>query len=364
VGSFVIRGKKLDIPIIQGGMGVGISLGGLAGAVMAEGGMGTISAANPGFKKPEFFKKPLESNLAAFAEEIAKARKIANGRGMLAVNIMVKGSNYAAMVTQAVKNCVDVIVSGAGLPLELPKFTKGTNVAMAPIVSSAKAAQVICRSWERKHEVYPDFIVVEGAQAGGHLGFSDSELVSESSKDLKTIVTEVLSTIKPFEEKAGRKIPVVAAGGIFTGSDINDVLEAGSSAVQMGTRFIPTFECDASEAYKQAFINAKKEDIVITKSPAGLPGRAIKTSLTKRLETEERIKPKWCVGCLQGCSPKSTVYCISEALINAANGDLAEHALVFTGTNGYKIEKIKSVQETVRQLMSECEDAAGGVVNG
>jgi len=348
-----IKGKRLEIPIIQGGMGIGVSLGGLAGAVMAEGGMGTISAANPGFRKADFHKKPLLSNLEAFAEEIAKAREIAKGSGMLAVNIMVKGSNYAALVKQAVEHKVDAIISGAGLPLELPKFIKGTNIAIAPIVSSAKAAQVICRSWERKHGITPDFVVVEGADAGGHLGFSKEELKTGDHKDLKTLVTEVIDVVAPFAQKVGRNIPIIAAGGIFTGEDIADYMKIGADGVQIGTRFIGTHECDADDAYKQKFINAKAGDIILTKSPAGLPGRAIKTSLTTTLETQDRIPPKWCVNCLETCVPKTTVYCISEALINAANGQLDEHALVFTGTNGHRIERLTSVKETIDELMHE-----------
>ena len=348
-----IKGKKLDIPIIQGGMGIGISLGSLAGAVMAEGGMGCISAANPGFKKPQFHKFPLRTNLEAFAEEIAKAREIAKGSGMLAVNIMVKGSNYAALIKQAVEHKVDAIISGAGLPLELPKFVKGTDIAIAPIVSSAKAAQVICRSWDRKHNVLPDFVVVEGPDAGGHLGFSKEDLETGNHKDLKTLVTEVIEVITPFANKIGRKIPVIAAGGIFTGKDMAEQIKNGATAVQMGTRFIATHECDADAAYKQKFIDAKKGDVILTKSPAGLPGRALKTTLTTTLENQDRIPPKWCVDCLEPCVPKTTVYCISEALINAANGQLDEHALVFTGINGYRINRITSVKETIAELMHE-----------
>ena len=355
-----IKDKVLDVPIIQGGMGIGVSLGGLAGAVMGQGGMGTISAANPGFRKATFHKKPLLANLEALAEEIAKARKIAKGKGMLAVNIMVKGTNYAALVKQAVTHRVDAIISGAGLPLELPKFVEGTGIAIAPIVSSSKAAQVICRSWDRKHGVAPDFVVVEGADAGGHLGFSREELETGQHKDLKTLVKEVIQAVEPFAQKIGRKIPVIAAGGIFTGEDIAEYVKIGAAGVQMGTRFIGTHECDADIGFKQRFLDASADDVILTKSPAGLPGRALRTSLTTTLETVDRIPPKWCVDCLEPCIPKTTVYCISEALINAANGSLAEHALVFTGINGHRMNKLTSVKETIDELMAEYR----GVMNG
>lgn len=358
-----IKNQVLDVPIIQGGMGIGVSLGGLAGAVMKQGGMGTISVANPGFQKSDFQKQPLLRNLQALAEEIGKAREIAKESGMLAVNIMVKGSNYAAYVKQAVGSKVDAIISGAGLPLELPKLVKGTDIAIAPIVSSAKAIQVICRSWERKHGVAPDFVVVEGPEAGGHLGFSKEELEAKTHKDLKTLLNEVMEAIKPYAKKVGRKIPVFAAGGIFTGADIATYVKAGAAGVQMGTRFIGTHECDAHEAFKARFLEAAEADIVLTKSPAGLPGRALRTSLTTALETTDRIAPKWCVDCLEPCIPKETVYCISEALINAAKGQLDEHALVFTGTNGYRINEIVSVKAMIDELMHEYKLHMGGLIH-
>jgi len=351
--------KEITIPVIQGGMGIGVSLGNLAGAVMKQGGMGTISAANPGFRKPEFQRKPLLSNLEALGEEIRKARVIAKDKGMLAVNIMVKGTNYAAYVKQAVVNKVDAIISGAGLPLELPKLVKDSGIAIAPVVSSAKAAQVICRSWDRKHGVAPDFVVVEGPDAGGHLGFSREELEDGSHQSLKEILLEVLEVVKPFAEKVGRKIPVFAAGGIFTGEDIAEYVKLGAAGVQMGTRFIGTHECDANDGFKQRFLDAEEDDIILTKSPAGLPGRALRTSLTTALETVDRVPPKWCVDCLDPCIPKTTVYCISEALMNAADGNLEEHALVFTGVNGHRINKLASVKEVVDELMIEFATSMG-----
>ena len=356
-----IKDMVLDVPIIQGGMGIGVSLGGLAGAVMNQGGMGTISAANPGFRKASFHKKPLLSNLEAIAEEINKARDIAKGKGMLAINIMVKGSNYAAYVKQAVAGKVDAIISGAGLPLELPKFVKGSGIAIAPIVSSGKAAQVICRSWDRRHGVVPDFVVVEGPDAGGHLGFSKEALEAGTHQDLKEILGEVIDVVGPYAKKVGREIPVVAAGGIFTGEDIAKYVKLGAAGVQMGTRFIGTHECDANLAFKERFLKATEADVTLTKSPAGLPGRALKTSLTTTLETVDRVPPKWCVDCLEPCVPKTTVYCISEALMNAADGKLDEHALVFTGINGHRIDKIMSVKEVIAELMQEYARHKGGL---
>ena len=354
-----IKNKTMEVPIIQGGMGVGVSLGGLAGAVMAEGGMGCISAANPGFKRDDFFKKPNEANLTQFALEIKKARAISASKGLLAVNIMVAGSTYTQLVKQAVESGVDAIISGAGLPLELPQLVAGSDVAIAPIVSSAKAASLICRSWERKHGVLPDFIVIEGSEAGGHLGFSKEELVAGTQKDLQTILHETIEVVRQIEERIGRKIPIFVAGGIFDGHDIAKYIEAGADGVQMGTRFIGTHECDAPASYKQQFIEATPSDIVLTRSPAGLPGRAMANSFVQKLATVDRLPPNWCINCLKPCKPRETVYCISEALINAVQDKVAD-GLVFTGTNGYKIEKLASVKEVIKQLTHDFATATGG----
>ena len=358
--KILIKDKWLNVPIIQGGMGIGVSLGNLAGHVMLEGGMGTISAANPGFKKPDFFKKPLASNLQALKEEIEKAREIAKGHGLLAVNVMVKGTNYASLVRLAVANKVDAIICGAGLPLELPKLVKGSNVAIAPIVSSAKAAMVICRSWERKHDKYPDFVVIEGPKAGGHLGYTEEDLETNQAQSLEDIFFEVKQALKSFEEKAKRFIPIFVAGGIYDGKDIKKYLELGANGVQMGTRFIGTHECDASVDFKRQFILASEEDIILTKSPAGLPGRVIRTSLTDKLGKKARINPKWCVNCLETCEPKTTIYCISEGLINAVNGEIDEHALVFSGINGWRINELQFVKDVFKELTTDVE----GEVNG
>jgi len=353
-----IKNKTLDVPIIQGGMGVGISLGNLAGSVMAQGGMGTISAANPGFARENFQQASLVCNVEQLAIEVEKARKVAKGRGILAVNIMVASSTYVQLVEQAVKSQVDVIVCGAGLPLELPALVKGSDVAIAPIVSSGRAAKVICRSWLRKYDVLPDFIVVEGPNAGGHLGFSKEELVDGSHKNLLEILEDVLAAVKPFTEASGRDIPIFVAGGVHTGCDLAMYIKAGAAGVQLGTRFIGTYECDASDAYKAQFVAATEEEVVLVKSPAGLPGRALNNRFVKRMEAE-RVPPNWCIGCLQTCHPKETPYCISEALINAAIGKV-EEGLIFTGTNGWRIDEICHVKDVIEEIMIEF----GGAMNG
>lgn len=343
----------MDIPIIQGGMGVGVSLGNLAGHVALEGGMGVISTAHPGYRSPDFEKDSLKANLRELKNEIVKAKEIARGKGIVAVNVMVAIKDYAKMVEQSIKSGVDAIISGAGLPLNLPKYVEDTKIKIAPIVSSGKAANLILRTWDRKYNKAPDFIVIEGSDAGGHLGFKKQDIVDQATQKLSDILADVLKAVEPYIEKYKQKIPVFVAGGIFTGKDIQKYLDLGASGVQMATRFIATHECDASQAYKEAFINSQAEDIELVGSPVGMPGRAILTPLTKKLAAGENFPVKKCYNCLIPCNPKTTAYCISGALIEAARGNL-EEGLVFSGTNGYRNQKIVSVKELINELMEEC----------
>lgn len=262
---------------------------------------------------------------------------------------MVALTDYAGMVEVAVKNKIDAIISGAGLPLNLPGLVKDTKIKLAPIVSSGKAAKLICKTWDRKFKVAPDFIVIEGSEAGGHLGFHKEDVLNKTTAKLADIFKEVKETIQPFVEKYQKEIPVFVAGGIYDSKDIQEYLDLGADGVQMATRFICTKECDASDEYKQAFIDAKKEDIEIVKSPVGMPGRAIMTKLTEKLKAGERIPVKRCYNCLVPCDIKTTPYCISDALINAVKGNLDE-GLVFSGSNGYRNDKIVSVKELMDEL--------------
>jgi NAD(P)H-dependent flavin oxidoreductase YrpB (nitropropane dioxygenase family) len=341
------KGKHLDIPIIQGGMGIGVSLGNLAGHVMKEGGMGVISAAQPGYRDPDFRRDPFTANIKALKVEIKKAREIAQGKGLLGVNIMVAAQQYDRYASEIGMLDIDVIISGAGLPLELPNLIKNEDIALAPIVSSGKAAYLLCRRWFQRYLRYPDFIIIEGPLAGGHLGFSWDELKAHSEQTLESIFEDCKKAL----EDLGQNIPLVVAGGIYTGTDIADFLKKGAAAVQMATRFIATFECDAHENFKQMFLSAKKEDIDFVISPSGYPGRAIVNEFVTLMRTQ-RIPPIQCVNCLRPCKPATTPYCITEALINAVSGDV-DHGLVFTGTNGYRIDKIVSVHALIDELVNE-----------
>lgn len=327
------------VPIIQGGMGVGVSLSGLAGAAAKAGGIGIISTAQIGFRDPDFSKNPLECNLRAIHTELAKARQLAPG-GIVGFNIMVATRKYEEYVKAAVSAGADCIISGAGLPLELPALTEGSSVKIAPIVSGKRALSVIMKYWQKRFNRVPDFVVIEGPKAGGHLGFSRKELNEYASgADYDVQVREILDFVK----ETGLSIPVIVAGGVYTREDMLHYLEMGASGVQLGTRFVTTYECDAGEAYKQAYIQAKKEDIVIVDSPVGMPGRAIHNAFLDKVKEGERYMTG-CRQCIKRCNPATAPYCITQALISAVEGRLQD-GLIFCGKNAYRAEKMESVAD-------------------
>jgi NAD(P)H-dependent flavin oxidoreductase YrpB (nitropropane dioxygenase family) len=353
--SLKIGNLKSKLPIIQGGMGIGISLSGLSSSVANQGGVGVIATAGIGMSEPDFYTNFYESNIRALRKHIQKARQLSNG--IIGVNIMVALSNFSDMVKTAIEEKIDIIFSGAGLPLDLPKYLKEKSVTkLVPIVSSGKAARLIAQRWLKQYNYAPDAIVVEGPKAGGHLGFKPDQ-IDKPEFSLKKLVKDVLNDIKPIEEKAGKKIPVIAAGGIYTGKDIYEMIELGASGVQMATRFVPTIECDASDKFKQSYINAKKEDIGIIKSPVGLPGRAIINDFIKST-MEGKKKPYKCpYHCIVTCNYKESPYCIAHALMNAKKGNL-NSGFAFAGENAYRTESIISVKELIDSLNNEYKNAA------
>ena len=335
------------IPVIQGGMGVGISLSGLAGSVAACGGVGVISTAQIGYRDSEFEKDPIKTNLRVIGEEIQKAREIAKG-GILGVNIMVATKQYAEYVKAAVKAGIDLIISGAGLPMELPKLVAGSKTKIAPIVSTVKAARVICRFWDHHYQRMPDLVVIEGPKAGGHLGFSRKQLEEFTPVTYDQEIRGILAEVKKYADKYGKEIPVVVAGGIFTREDMLHAMELGADGVQMGTRFVTTWECDASESYKQTYLHAKKEDIVIVDSPVGMPGRAIRNRFLEEKESR-RESIKKCYQCIATCNPANTPYCITRALVHAAKGE-TDDALLFCGENAWRCEKMEHVADIMAEF--------------
>lgn len=339
---------EADIPVVQGGMGVGVSLSGLAGAVASCGGVGIISTAQIGYRETDWDRNPIEANLRAIGKEIEKAREIAGGRGMIGVNIMVATRDYERYVRAAVEAKADLIISGAGLPVDLPGMVMGSSTKILPIVSSLKSARVICRYWEKKYGWYPDGIVIEGPLAGGHLGFSTEQLAHMEELDYDNEIRSIVEYVKELEPKAFKEIPVIVAGGIYDRKDMEHAFKLGASGVQLATRFVTTYECDASDSYKQAYMDAKKEDIVIIKSPVGMPGRAIRNSFIKEAEKGKLPHGK-CHLCISACNPAETPYCITEGLINAVEGD-TDNALLFCGENAYRAEKLEHVKDIMEEF--------------
>lgn len=343
IGELIAR-----VPVIQGGMGVGISLSSLAGAVAAEGGIGIISTAQIGYREPDFDVDPIGANLRAIGLEIRKAREIARG-GILGVNIMVATRKYEEYVKAAVAAGIDLIISGAGLPMELPRIVGNARTKLAPIVSSVKSAKVIMRYWWKKYSRLPDVIVIEGPLAGGHLGFHKEQLEDIEGLHYDEEVQSIIAHVNEVAAEHDRQIPVVMAGGIYTREDMEHYMEMGAAGVQMATRFVTTYECDADMAYKQSYLDARKEDIVIVQSPVGMPGRAILNPFMKRAK-EGQIPHGRCHLCVSTCNPAQTPYCITDALINAVTGKV-DDALLFCGTNAYRatrLEHVSSIMEEFR----------------
>lgn len=343
-----IGDKTVRIPLIQGGMGVGISLGGLSGAVAAQGGVGIISTAQIGFREVDFDRNPGEANLRAIEQEMKRAREISPD-GIIGYNIMAALRDYEAHVKAAVSSGADLIVSGAGLPTELPRLTQGSRTKIAPIVSTEKSAKVILKYWDRKYGQTADLVVIEGPEAGGHLGFDREVLERYASMDYREEIRRILEVVRGYEEKYGKKIPVAAAGGIYDREDVKRVIAAGVDGVQVASRFVTTEECDADDRYKETYLRVTKEDIVLVKSPVGMPGRAIMNPFMKRVMLGEKIPHTPCHGCLAKCNPAEIPYCITDALIAAARGRI-EEALLFCGAKAYRAKRIETVQEVVESL--------------
>lgn len=343
-----IRNKTLNIPLIQGGMGIGVSLGNLAGHVMKEGGLGVISAAQPGYLEHDFKSNTIEANIRALKKEIVKAREISGGNGLLGINLMVAAEHYDVYAKAISEMNIDVIISGAGLPLELPTLSVNPEILLAPIVSSSKAMVLLVKRWLSRANKFPDMIIIEGPLAGGHLGFSWDQLNNNSFPSLESILSDVLFALKENDWN----IPVFVAGGIYTSDDIQRFISLGATGVQMATRFITTYECDADIKFKEAFINAKESDIRYVISPSGYPGRAIDNKLVTNLMNQEKVRVKHCYNCLKPCNPATTPYCITEALIQAVKGNIDE-GLVFTGVNGYRNKEIVHVSELIDELFPE-----------
>ena len=356
--SFKIGKHIIEKPIIQGGMGVGISWDQLAGTVSLEGALGVISAVGTGvYNNREFSKKTVKSrphselnfySRDALVQIFKNARKICGDRP-LACNVLYAQSGYNQTVADACEAGADMIITGAGLPLTMPEAAKDyPDVALIPIVSTAKALRILCRRWKKTHNRLPDAVIVEGPLSGGHQGFKYDECFLEENQ-LENILPPVVE-----EAKNWGSMPVIAAGGVWNHEDIVKMIELGADAVQMGTRFIGTIECDASQVMKEMIIAAGEEDIKLFKSPVGYPARGVKSQLHANIEAGTAPKVACISNCVAPCNrgveAKVVGYCIADRLSDAYDG-IAESGLFFTGANGYKLNEIITVKELMEKLM-------------
>jgi len=339
----------IKVPIIQGGMGVRVSNSSLVSAVSNEGALGVIAAVGLGEEVENNALSYPQRSVVSFTESIRQAR--AKTKNPFGVNIMCVLTNYEDLVNVAQDESVDVIISGAGMPLRLPSLIKNKKTKLIPIVSSARAASIICSTWQRRYKRLPDALIVEGPLAGGHLGYSLAELEDKENVTLENILTKVVTITRGFES-GSIKIPVIAAGGVFDGKDIAKVIRLGASAVQMGTRFVCTHECDVAMEYKQTYLDAKQEDIVVIQSPVGLPGRVIRNEFVKRIMKGQRTDFNCQYHCLYTCDPKKVNYCIAKALLNASRGQM-DKGFAMCGSNAYRIQKLVSVKELISELVTE-----------
>lgn len=357
--KLIIGDLKASLPIVQGGMGVGISLSGLASAVANQGGIGVIATAGIGMLEPDFATNFTEANKRALRKEIRKAKKMT--RGIIGVNVMVALSDFYDIIKVAIEEEADLVLLGAGLPLRnlkvlLPDKLKENKTKVIPIVSSARAAKVVFQYWQKNYQYIPDGVIVEGPLAGGHLGFK-KEQINNSDFSLEKLLPEIISVIKTYEEHSNKNIPVIAAGGIYTGADIYKYIQLGAQGVQMATRFVATYECDASLKFKENYLKCKKEDLIIIDSPVGLPGRAISNKFLEEVSAGIRKPFKCPWRCLKTCNFENAPYCIALALTNAQQGKL-EEGFSFAGANAYRVKKIISVKELINTLVEEYKTAS------
>lgn len=351
----VIKDLVAQVPIIQGGMGIGISLHRLAGTVAKEGGIGLLSTAQIGYQRDDFEKSPLRSNWEAAKEQFEKAKEIAQG-GIVGFNIMVAQFNYDKIVRRCAEIGADVIVSGAGLPVNLPELVEGTKTKIAPIVSSAKGAKVLLKTWAKRYNRTADFVVIEGPKAGGHLGFKPEDIETMMiQENMDKEVTEIVKIVKQYADQYDENVPVVFAGGVFDKGDIQHYLDLGCSGVQMATRFVVTEECDAPEDFKKRYLNAEEKDIRILKSPVGMPGRAINNTFLETSKVEQ-IPIETCRDCLalKHCDRTTIPYCISEALLNSVRGN-TENGLLFCGANVFRVKAKTTVKSLIDELTGRLE---------
>lgn len=348
--DLVIGDLVINPPIIQGGMGVRVSTARLAAAVSNTGALGVIASVGLGEEGQQSL--PYEERSISALRSMIHATKERTDR-KFGVNIMSALTNYDDLAKAAMEEGVGAIFSGAGLPLHLPELARGSNTKLIPIVSSGRAAELICKTWNKRYNCLPDALVLEGPLAGGHLGFKFGQLIGNELPHLEVILAEVLAVTEQFRDMAGEKIPVIAGGGIFSGKDMANILKAGASGVQMATRFVCTDECEVSDKYKDLYLRCQKEDVIVIISPVGMPARVIKNKFVDRIETGEKIKFSCPYRCLKTCDPYAANYCLAQALVNSYRGDI-DNGIVMCGANAYRVNKVLPVRELINEITEEC----------
>jgi nitronate monooxygenase len=363
IPSLRIGSLQVKFPIIQGGMGVGVSRSGLASAVANAGGIGVIASVGLGLLAERLKDDSMRANSELLREEVRRAKQASSG--VIGVNVMAAVSDSARLIETAVESGADILFLGAGIPRLPDSVARALDelpTRFAVIVSSLRAMKLIFRFWSKRYASVPDAVVVEGPLAGGHLGFRKEDL-SDPEHALEAILPAIVAEAARMETEYSKSIPVIAAGGIFTGCDIYKMFSLGAQGVQMGTRFAATVESDASDEFKQSYVrSSKEEDIVIIESPVGLPGRAIRNRFTEDVALGLK-KPFVCpYRCLTACHPETAPYCIANALVSAMRGDL-ENGFAFAGANAWRVDRILTVKELMTSLVDEfetCARAGGG----
>ena len=346
--SLKIRGLKAEYPVIQAGMGCRIGMADLASAVVKCGGFGTIASVGIGDLERGKTHFVDECNVN-FALELKKARELCGGRKNLGVNVMVALSNYEEIVRTAVASGADYIISGAGLPLQLPEYVGEADIALIPVISSGRAFEVVVKTWLRKYNRKPDAVIIEGPRCGGHLGFTMEMIEHPETCSLEILLHDVKEVASRYHLD---DLPVLAAGEVCCRADIEKFLKMGYDGVQIGTYFITTQEAAIDARSKQVFIDAKADDIVVIKSPVGLPVRVLKTPLVERVLSGSRERFTCPYRCLRSCNPAKSLFCIAQALIATWRGD-TEHGLYMVGCNVESCRKIFPVKEFFDTLAGE-----------
>ncbi|MCP4545283.1 MAG: nitronate monooxygenase [bacterium] len=349
------------IPIVQGGMGVGYSLSGLASSVAEAGGIGVIAAAGIGRLDPDWAKDTHAANMRALRSEIRLTRQLTDG--ILGINLMLALADFDNLCRASIEEGADILFLSAGLPLKPPKgmdldYLRSMHTRIAPKISSARAASLIFKHWSKSFSLVPDAVVVEGPKAGGHQGFRKQDL-NDPAFALENILPGVIEAVAPYEQRYGRAIPVIAGGGVYTGEDIHRILGMSAQGVMMGTRFVATHECDVHDSVKQAYIDCSEDDLGIIDSPVGLPGRAIINRYLRDVSAGIK-KPYKCLWrCLRTCNIRKAPYCIAQALTKARDG-LLDEGFAFAGANAFRVEKLMSVKELIAELMRDYQRVAAG----